>query len=82
MVSGTVKDELPRTAWLVSKMGRLTAGLQYEPLCKASSCSKASISQIITLRTFDLGRRYYKSGRYVHVTACILVKRLAYLAMW
>lgn len=28
----SMKDELPRTAWLVSKMGRLTAGLQYEPL--------------------------------------------------
>ncbi|XP_015879252.3 uncharacterized protein LOC107415441 [Ziziphus jujuba] len=25
------KDELPKTAWLVSKMGRLTAGVQYEP---------------------------------------------------
>lgn len=25
-------DEFPRSAWLVSKMGRLTAGLQYEPL--------------------------------------------------
>ncbi|GER29486.1 hypothetical protein STAS_05341 [Striga asiatica] len=24
-------DELPKTAWLVSKMGRLTAGVQYEP---------------------------------------------------
>ncbi|KAL6520280.1 hypothetical protein OROMI_032460 [Orobanche minor] len=24
-------EELPKTAWLVSKMGRLTAGLQYEP---------------------------------------------------
>ncbi|KAL0450662.1 UNVERIFIED_CONTAM: hypothetical protein Slati_1622600 [Sesamum latifolium] len=24
-------DELPRNAWLVSKMGRLTAGVQYEP---------------------------------------------------
>lgn len=24
-------DEYPRSAWLVSKMGRLTAGLQYEP---------------------------------------------------
>lgn len=24
-------DELPRSAWLVSKLGRLTAGVQYEP---------------------------------------------------
>ncbi|KAH6774434.1 beta-galactosidase [Perilla frutescens var. hirtella] len=24
-------DELPRNAWLVSKMGRITAGVQYEP---------------------------------------------------
>lgn len=27
----SVKDELPRKAWLVSKMGCLTAGVQYEP---------------------------------------------------
>lgn len=26
-----MKDELPKSAWLVSKMGRLTAGVQYEP---------------------------------------------------
>lgn len=26
-------DELPKNAWLVSKMGRLTAGVQYEPIC-------------------------------------------------
>ncbi|XP_022133850.1 uncharacterized protein LOC111006302 [Momordica charantia] len=25
------KDELPKSAWLVSKMGRLTTGVQYEP---------------------------------------------------
>ncbi|KAG8384827.1 hypothetical protein BUALT_Bualt04G0158800 [Buddleja alternifolia] len=25
------EDELPKNAWLVSKMGRLTAGVQYEP---------------------------------------------------
>ncbi|KAH0984751.1 hypothetical protein GBA52_011928 [Prunus armeniaca] len=25
------EDECPRRAWLVSKMGRLTAGVQYEP---------------------------------------------------
>lgn len=30
----TAGDELPKTAWLVSKMGRLTAGVQYEPKCK------------------------------------------------
>lgn len=27
----TMKDELPKSAWLVSKMGRVTAGVQYEP---------------------------------------------------
>ncbi|KAL6288034.1 hypothetical protein ACE6H2_012424 [Prunus campanulata] len=27
----SMKDECPRRAWLVSKMGRLTAGVQYEP---------------------------------------------------
>ncbi|KAJ7974569.1 Beta-galactosidase [Quillaja saponaria] len=26
-----VKDEFPKSAWLVSKMGNLTAGVQYEP---------------------------------------------------
>lgn len=26
-----VGDEFPKTAWLVSKIGRLTAGVQYEP---------------------------------------------------
>ncbi|EPS70531.1 hypothetical protein M569_04229, partial [Genlisea aurea] len=25
------RDELPKNAWLISKMGRLTAGVQYEP---------------------------------------------------
>ncbi|MED6148697.1 hypothetical protein PIB30_055274 [Stylosanthes scabra] len=25
------KDELPKSAWLVSRMGRMTAGVQYEP---------------------------------------------------
>lgn len=29
----TTKDEFPKSAWLVSKMGRLTVGVQYEPLC-------------------------------------------------
>uniref|UniRef100_A0A1J3ESR4 Uncharacterized protein n=1 Tax=Noccaea caerulescens TaxID=107243 RepID=A0A1J3ESR4_NOCCA len=28
--------ELPKSAWLVSKMGRLTVGVQYEPLCDKS----------------------------------------------
>ncbi|XP_041004981.1 uncharacterized protein LOC121250107 [Juglans microcarpa x Juglans regia] len=27
----SLKDECPKSAWLVSKMGRLTAGVQYEP---------------------------------------------------
>ncbi|OMO80674.1 hypothetical protein CCACVL1_12824 [Corchorus capsularis] len=26
-----IKDELPKSAWLVSKLGRLTVGIQYEP---------------------------------------------------
>jgi hypothetical protein len=26
-----VKDDLPKSAWLVSKIGRVTAGVQYEP---------------------------------------------------
>lgn len=29
-----VKDELPKSAWLVSKMGRVTAGVQFEPQSK------------------------------------------------
>uniref|UniRef100_A0A1J3CEI4 Uncharacterized protein n=1 Tax=Noccaea caerulescens TaxID=107243 RepID=A0A1J3CEI4_NOCCA len=29
-------NELPKSAWLVSKMGRLTVGVQYEPLCDKS----------------------------------------------
>ncbi|KAM7280575.1 hypothetical protein ACFE04_007709 [Oxalis oulophora] len=28
----TVKDDWPKNAWLVSKLGRLTVGVQYEPL--------------------------------------------------
>jgi hypothetical protein len=32
-----VKDEFPRSAWFISKMGRLTAGVQYEPECKLYS---------------------------------------------
>lgn len=34
MVNFTVKDELPRSAWFVRKVGRLIAGLQYDPECK------------------------------------------------
>lgn len=34
LLSFAVKDELPKNAWLVSKMGRLTVGVQYEPQCK------------------------------------------------
>ncbi|KAL2944687.1 Immunoglobulin superfamily member 22 [Bienertia sinuspersici] len=33
-------DIFPRTAWLVSKYGRLTAGLQYEPLYSTKDDSK------------------------------------------
>ena len=29
-----VTDDLPKSVWLVRKVGRLTAGLQYEPDCK------------------------------------------------
>lgn len=32
-----MKDDLPRKAWLVMKMGSLTAGVQYEPECKSPS---------------------------------------------
>lgn len=31
LVPFAMKDELPKSAWLVSKMGRVTAGVQYEP---------------------------------------------------
>ncbi|KAL8475485.1 hypothetical protein ACS0TY_028221 [Phlomoides rotata] len=31
LVPYSAGDELPKTAWLVSKMGRLTVGVQYEP---------------------------------------------------
>ncbi|KAJ6754243.1 hypothetical protein OIU79_026964 [Salix purpurea] len=31
---GAAKYESPKHAWLVSKMGRLTVGVQYEPQCK------------------------------------------------
>ncbi|KAJ4888227.1 hypothetical protein Rs2_27975 [Raphanus sativus] len=32
----STKEEWPKNAWLVSKMGRLTVGAQYEPLCEKS----------------------------------------------
>jgi len=32
-------DQYPRSAWLVSKMGRLTAGVQYEPQCEFPASS-------------------------------------------
>lgn len=32
LVPFALADELPKSAWLVSKMGRLIAGVQYEPL--------------------------------------------------
>lgn len=28
-----VGDDVPKSAWLVSKMGRLTTGVQYESQC-------------------------------------------------
>ena len=34
LLSFPVKDELPKNAWLVSKIGRLTVGVQYDPQCK------------------------------------------------
>ncbi|KAF3444657.1 hypothetical protein FNV43_RR14350 [Rhamnella rubrinervis] len=36
------EDELPKNAWLVSKMGRLTAGVQYEPQCGAKDGAKCT----------------------------------------
>ncbi|KAL0827846.1 hypothetical protein Bca101_051524 [Brassica carinata] len=32
----STKEEWPKNAWLVRKMGRLTVGVQYEPLCDKS----------------------------------------------
>lgn len=29
-------SEIPKSAWLVSKMGRLTVGVQYEPECMST----------------------------------------------
>ncbi|KFK33712.1 hypothetical protein AALP_AA5G050400 [Arabis alpina] len=34
------ENELPKSAWLVSKMGRLTVGVQYEPLYKSKDMAK------------------------------------------
>ncbi|XP_061363206.1 uncharacterized protein LOC133306838 isoform X2 [Gastrolobium bilobum] len=34
-----IKDELPKCAWLVSRMGRVTAGVQYEPQHKNAKLS-------------------------------------------
>ncbi|KAL5571358.1 hypothetical protein UlMin_020955 [Ulmus minor] len=31
VMPSSMKDEFPKSAWLVSKVGRLTAGVQYEP---------------------------------------------------
>ncbi|KAL5538090.1 hypothetical protein UlMin_046065 [Ulmus minor] len=31
IMPSSMKDEFPKSAWLVSKVGRLTAGVQYEP---------------------------------------------------
>ncbi|KAJ4824503.1 hypothetical protein Tsubulata_031583 [Turnera subulata] len=33
-------DEFPKSAWLVSKMGRLTVGMQYEPLYESKDGAK------------------------------------------
>ncbi|CAN8266117.1 unnamed protein product [Cochlearia groenlandica] len=33
-------EELPKSAWLVSKMGRLTVGVQYEPLAEGKDMAK------------------------------------------
>ncbi|XP_065877590.1 uncharacterized protein [Euphorbia lathyris] len=37
VVPFAVKDELPKTAWVVTKIGRLSVGLQYEPQHGSSS---------------------------------------------
>ncbi|KAL0685590.1 hypothetical protein Bca4012_052438 [Brassica carinata] len=37
IVSPFTKEEWPKNAWLVRKMGRLTVGVQYEPLCGSRS---------------------------------------------
>lgn len=29
-----MRDEFPKSAWLVSKIGRLTVGVQFDPKCK------------------------------------------------
>lgn len=34
------QDEFPKSAWLVSKMGRLTVGMQYEPLYESKDGAK------------------------------------------
>jgi len=38
-----VKDEIPKSAWLVSKMGRVTAGVQFEPQSKNYSFRNISL---------------------------------------
>lgn len=43
------EDELPKKAWLVSKMGRLTAGVQYEPQCMFySDCFSKLFKLLVT----------------------------------
>ncbi|KAG2261340.1 hypothetical protein Bca52824_068419 [Brassica carinata] len=42
----TTKDEFPKSAWLVSKMGRLTVGVQYEPLLCAENKDTAKYSDL------------------------------------
>ena len=35
----TGSNDFPRSAWLVGKLGRLNAGVQYEPQCKLPTLS-------------------------------------------
>ncbi|ESW23035.1 hypothetical protein PHAVU_004G013700 [Phaseolus vulgaris] len=39
LVPFAMKDEIPKSAWLVSKMGRVTAGVQFEPQKRSAKLS-------------------------------------------
>lgn len=63
-----MKDECPRRAWLVSKMGRLTAGVQYEPECKPLMCllitgtfGPERLNEVL-LSSFDVAYLYVKGS--------------------
>ncbi|XP_010555965.1 PREDICTED: uncharacterized protein LOC104825337 isoform X2 [Tarenaya hassleriana] len=59
-VSPSVKDELPKTAWIVSKMGRLTVGVQYEPLYESKD---TPISKYRELRNWSCAVGYGVGSR-------------------